>query len=290
MGRRINPRLTYSEYVSPHAEESTAVEMARRDLMDAIRRVYRPMLEQLRRNVFPAYKELAQSGFDFATPGYRELTRASFGGDGISIDPNGILYHPSVSPYTSLSEGLLKSKLLAWAKKFHAEQDWFLDEILRTLRGWYVTPGWRRSLRTNPIGTSITLLPAGEPLPIYGFWDPQSLAWVDYCRKAREEFEKELSKQEAAGRQRAESHGLVLAPRQYSLIHLDWFVKYQFKGLSSTKIANLDPTEDSSDKTPDESTILKGVHRAAYQLGWSRLRSVPRGRPKTVTKPRKSRT
>jgi len=200
MGKRINPRLTYSEYVSPDPEQSSAVEMARWDLMDATRRVHRPMLERLSADVFPAYSDLAESGFDF----------------------DKILCHPS--PHTKIPEGPLKSALYVWAENFHAERDWFLDEILRTLRGWYVAPDWRKSLRSNPIGFVTPTLPLGKRFYfIYRAWGPQLLPWVDYSQKLREAFEKKLSKYEADCRQRAESHGLIPAPRQYDFYDLDAF-------------------------------------------------------------------
>lgn len=279
MGRRINPRLTYSEYVSPHAEESTAVEIARRDLMDAIRRVYRPMLEKLLADVFPAYEQLAQSGFDFAAPGYRELTKASFGGDGISIGSDAILYHRGIPAHTRLPEGDLKLKLEKWAQEFNASEGWFLDLVLQTVDYWLVSPDGRESLRISPI-TAAPIVPDVGDLAMgerfrfeYEPWDPQWRPWKDYERELRQEFETALSKHETAGRRSAESYGLVPAPRQYDPYDLDAFVVYQFAGKSSSQVA------DAIKPATDASVVLRRVRAAARLLGWSLLRRVRRGRP-----------
>ncbi len=149
MPPRKIPRLAYSEYVMPDPKQSPAVWIARLELMLTVQRIYPTMLERLSADVFPAYAELAQSGFDF----------------------DRILWSNRVSPHTLLPEKgkpqihvekktgkvtlahynpRLKSALSQWANEFHAENDWFLDETLRTLRGWYVDSDWRQSLRWNP--------------------------------------------------------------------------------------------------------------------------------------------
>ena len=267
MGKRINQRLTSAEYVSSRAEDNSATHAARRDLFTSIRRKYPQMLRQFLDCVFPEYEKLAKSGFNFFD--------------------NKALWYPGIPLHTRVPDGPLKSKLEKWAQKFNASEGWFLDEILRTLHGWYVAPDWRESLRTNPIGTPIALMGDGEPLCFsFEHFDPQLLPEPDYRRKAREGFEQKLSEHIAAGRKRAESFGLIRAPRQYSSDDLDFFVLYQFVGMSSTQIADCDSSEDP----PEESAILKRVRVAARLLGWSQLRNVPRGRPKTVTKPRKSRS
>ena len=140
MARRKTPRLAYSEYVSLEPN-STQVWQARLRLIDAATRVFPKFLKKLSADVFPAYAELAKSGFDF----------------------DAVLWHPRLPPHTMIPEtSWLKSALSEWAGKFHAEPSWLLDETLRTLRGWYVAPDWRKSLRWNPIGGITSTLAMGE--------------------------------------------------------------------------------------------------------------------------------
>jgi hypothetical protein len=243
--------------------------MARRDLMYAIRNVHRPMLERLSACVFPAYRKLVRSGFEVES----------------------VLWHPHLSPHTQLPQGRFKSALHAWAKEFYAEQDWFLDEILRTLQGWYVAPDWRAALRTNPVVGDILTRVTTEPFSFsYGAWEPELLSCPDYKRKLWEEINKKVVEYELICRARAESCGLVRAPHKYSKANLDFFVLYQFAGFTSTQIANDDykpRAEKHLGKPSSESAILKAIRAAAKLLGWNRLRHVPQGRPKAITRPRK---
>ena len=141
MPPRKNPRLAYCEYVLPDSEHSTATEMARRDLMRAVERCHRGMLEKLSHDVFPAYS------------GWRNPGSSSTTSYGIPDS------HPTRS-FPKASR--LKSALSEWANEFHAETGWFLDGTLRTLRGWYVARDWRESLRWNPIGGVSSTLAMGE--------------------------------------------------------------------------------------------------------------------------------
>ena len=141
MPKRTNPRLAYCEYVLPTPDQSIATEMARRDLMRAVLRVHRTMLEKLSETVFPAYCELAESSFDF----------------------DAILSHPRLAPSTKIPDGKLKVALQHWASEFHIEESWLLDDALRTLGDWYVAPDWRESLRWNPVGSATPTIALGAP-------------------------------------------------------------------------------------------------------------------------------
>jgi hypothetical protein len=254
MPTRKNPRLAYCEYVAQD-NSSIAVEQARRDLMRCVKRVFPKMLKQLAADVLPAYEEIAKSDFKIEA----------------------ILWHPRLSPFKKIPQNSsLRTSLSRWANEFHAEQDWFLDEMLRTLRGWYVAPDWRSELRCNPIGTVTSVVACGDP---FGFacegWEMQTVTWAAYSQSVRELFEQHLADYEAASRKLAESNGLVLATHKYSAVNLDYFVLYQFAGLSSNKIAN---HTDNALNASSESTILKGVKAAAGLIGWDSLRPTP-GRP-----------
>ncbi len=251
MPRRKTPRLAYCEYVIPDPKGSVAVWIARLDLMRAVKRVYPSMLERLSADVFPAYAELAQSGFEF----------------------DALLWHPRVSPHRMIPDACrLKSALRHWANSFHADAEWFLDETLRTLRGWYVAPDWRRSLKWNPISGVSSTRATGERFQFdCEGWEMQLLTWAAYSQSVRKRFEQKLAEYEAASRKNAESCGLVRAPQKYSPSNFDWFVLYQFAGLSSTQIVGR-ATRQNPDI--DESTVLKGVKAAAKLAGWGQLRKV----------------
>jgi hypothetical protein len=70
--------------------------------------------------------------------------------------------------------------------------------------------------------------------------------------------------------QLAESMGLVRARRKYSPDNLEWFVLYQFAGISSKTIADRYVAVEGKDL--DESTVLKGIKAAAKLIGWNHLR------------------
>ena len=251
MTLRKNPRLAYCEYVAPD-NSSIAVEQARWDLMRCVRRVFPDMLEQLALEVLPAYTELAKSDFKIEA----------------------ILWNARLSPFKKLPQGSpLQTALSKWVNEYHAEQDWFADEMLRTLRGWHVAPDWRSELRCNPIGGVTSTVAMGE---LFKFdcegWEMQLLTWANYSRSVRDRFEKYLAEYEAAGRELAKSRGLVRAPHKYSPANLEWFVLFQFVGLSPKGIAD---RPDAPRDGENEDTILKGVKAAARLISWESLRPTP---------------
>jgi hypothetical protein len=91
------------------------------------------------------------------------------------------------------------------------------------------------------------------------------MTWPAYKRSVRDTVEKELEKYrktlEPAG-----SLALVRTPRTFSRVNLEWFVLYQFAGISSIEIAERYAGEY------EDSAILKGVKVAARLLGWEHLR------------------
>jgi len=248
--RRI-PRLALCEYVAPD-NSSNAVLRARQNLMRCVLRVFPEMLKQLSAEVFSAYIELAKSDFNIEK----------------------FLWNSMLSPFENLpQESSLRAKLSKWASKFHAEQDWFLDEMLRTLRGWHVAPDWRTELRCNPIGGVTTTLACGEPFKFdCEGWEMQLRTWAEYSLSVRKRFEKHLAEYEGESRKLAESCGLVRAPHKYSPDNLKWFVLFQFAGLSPKRIAD---RPDNTLKPANEDTILKGVKAAARLIGWESLRPTP---------------
>ena len=275
MADRKNPRLAYCEYVA-QGNGSIAVEQARWDLMRCIRRVFPEMLERLSTDVFPAYAALAKSDLDIedAKRGQAALFSLSAALAKSDLDIEAILWHPRLSPFKELpQDSPLRTALSRWAREFHAEQDWFLDEMLRTLRGWHVMPLWRSELECNPIGKVISIVAWGEPfrLDCEG-WKMQTYTWANYSRSVRKRFEQRLAEYEQASRKLAESRGLVRGPHKYSSENLDWFVLYQFAGLSSKKIADRERAKWSGEAASRygdaASGILKGVKAAARLIRW----------------------
>ena len=263
-------RLGYSEYVAAGPEASPAVWRARLELIDAVNRVFPEMLKRLSADVLPAYAELASSGFNF----------------------DAILWNSRNSPHKMLPDGeeddirvdkqtgritpvrhspRLKVALSDWASAFHCGCSWLLDDAIRTLQLWHVAPGWKQSLRWTPSGPGGVIVATGEPFRFEcGGWEMQNLTWATYAKSLRERFERKLAEYEVSSRKLAESRGLVRTPHKYSPSNFEWFVLYQFKGLSSTQIA-----ERMARRNPnvDESTVLKGVKAAARLTTWDRLRT-----------------
>jgi hypothetical protein len=248
--RRKTPPLAYSEYVSPYPNNSSQVCLARLELIEAVKRVFPMFLKTLSAEVFPLYRKLAKKGYGF----------------------DQILWWPAVSPYKDLTEaGGLKLALSEWAVKFHADSDWLKDEALRTLRGWYFAPEWRRSLRWSPICGSSSSVATGETFEFsYMGWETELLTWSRYSQLLHEELNKKLTEYEEDTRKLAESRGLVLAQRKYSPDNFDWFVLYQFAARSSTEIAKEKYKGKSTEDA--DSAVLKGIKAAAELIGWNRLR------------------
>ena len=185
------------------------------------------------------------------------------------------------SPFEGLEKrSRLRSVLLNWAAEFNAGCSWLLDDALRTLRGWRVAPDWRESLKWSPLHGRSDPAAIGE-----GFefrcegWETQLLSWSDYRASVRRRFEKTLSDYEKKTRELAESLGLVRTRRKYSPDNFDWFVLYQFAGMSSTKIAD---RQTRTGKTVDESTVLKGIKAAAKLIRWNHLREPKQTRSRKI--------
>lgn len=230
-------------------------------LLNTIGRTCPIFFQTLSEKVFPAYAELANAGFDFD----QEILSGRSG----------------TSPYERILDTLLdenteaiqkhlrglKSKLQNWAAMFHADSAaWLFDAALHTMRGWYLAPDWRNSLRWDlPLSRVITRIPA-IAFKVPG-WQVQDITFTEY----REFVNHHLADYEKKMREQAESHGLIRARRQYSKSNFDWFVLYQLAGWSSKKIA--DECSSQRLKGLDESTVLKGVKAVADLIGWNELRS-----------------
>jgi hypothetical protein len=256
MAKRTTPSLAFSEYVSPDSDNSVQVWQARLRVIEAAKRVYPIFLKKLSADVFPLYYQLAKEGK--LAKGRNDFDKALWG----------------KSPYDALTDdGGLKSALSKWAAHFNAEAEWLMVGALRTLRGWYVAPDWRESLAWDPHHGRRERPAVGNAFEFcYQGWEVQLLTWQAYSKSLRQSLEKKLLECEKQTRELAESMGLVRARRKYSPDNLEWFVLYQFAGMTSKTIADRYVVEG---KALDESTVLKGIKAAAKLIGWNHL-SQPR--------------
>jgi hypothetical protein len=253
MAKRTTPALTFSEYVSPESENSVQVWRARLEVIEAAKRVYPIFLRKLATNVFPLYERLAKQGR--LAKGRNDFDKALWG-------------H---SPYEALTEnGGLKAALRKWATHFNVEAKWLMDGALRTLRSWYVAPEWRKSVEWDSVHGRKEPAVIGETFEFsYQGWEVQLLTWPAYSQSLRQSFERKLLEYEKETRELAGSRGLVRARRKYSPENLEWFVLYQFAGMTSKKIADRYAMRG---RYVDESTVLKGIKAAAKLIGWNHLR------------------
>jgi hypothetical protein len=281
--RRETPRLAYPEYISQDAQNSIQVSRARLVLFETVKNVYPKMLRELSEKVFRLFEDLASGGYIFwAIDGPRHQS------------PYESLLIPSAASSggykadTSASKekrGELKVVLDEWAHTFNVTERWAKDEVVRTLGHWHRDPEGRKSLTWNPVYVHSCSVSTGEPFHFHcEGWETELLTWLRYRKSVRQRFEEQLLQYEKKTRELAESCGLVLAQLKYSPANFEWFVLYQFAGLSSTKIAD---ERSRTHAAVDESTVLKGVKTAAKLIGWDRIRN-PQGEwPRKGKKPRK---
>jgi len=260
MAQRTTPSLAFSEYTSTDTDQSIPVWQARLQVIEAAKRVHPIFLKKLSTDVFPLYCRLAKGGK--LGKGRNDFAKALRG----------------KSPLEALTdEGGLKSALFKWAAEFNAEAEWLLVGALRSLWGWYVVPEWRDSLRWDSQHGRKERPTTGKTFEFsYPGWEVQLQTWSLYSQSLCQSFDTKLLEYEKQTRILAESRGLVRGRRKYSLANLEWFVLYQFAGMTSTAIVN---RYGETGESLAESTVLKGVKAAAKLIGWDRLRQ-PRPRRK----------
>jgi hypothetical protein len=271
--RRKTPRLAYPEYVSPNPQDSIQGSRARLLLFETVNSVFPKMLIELLEKVFPPFEELAVGRYIFwAINGprhkspYELLTQTSAASSG---------GYKADTPDSIQKRCKLKSALDAWANEFNVSEGWAKDEVVRTLDHWHRDPEGRKSRSWNPIYSHYGRASTGEPFQFHCLgWETELHSWPRYSEWVRQSFEEHLCQYEKETRKLAESCGLVRAQLKYSPANFEWFVLYQFAGLSSTGIADTWP-ETPADCV-DESTVLKGINAAAKLIGWNSVRN-PQG-------------
>jgi hypothetical protein len=246
MAQRKTPSLMYAEYVSPDPDSNGQVWQARLELFDTVRRVHAKFLEKLSAEALPFYRRLAQDGHNFR------------------------LWGPK-SPYNALPQGSdLKSGLTRWATEFNVNVGWLMDDALRTLRLWSLNSEEHESLAWNTHRPHRVLVVMGDQFTLTcEGWETTLLEWSAYCKSVRRRFEQKLLNYENETRELAKSQGLLPAQRKYSPKNLEWFVLYQFAGMSSKEISDRYALRGNE---VDDSTVLKGIKAAAKLIGWNDLR------------------
>jgi len=267
MAKRATPHLSYAEYVSPDSDNSVQVWQARLRVIEAAKRVYPRFLIKLASDVFPLYRQLAES---------RRLAKK-----GYNFEKALWFENPHLTALDALTEeGGLKSALTKWATQFNVQVEWLMVGALRTLRDWHVAPEWKESLKWNTFHGRSETVAIGKDFEFrYPGWEVRLLTWSVYSESVRKGFEEKISEYERATREFAESLGMLPARQKYSPDNFDWFVLYQFAGLSSTKIAN---RWASDGKAVDDSTILKGIKAAAELIEWEHLRETRKTRNRKI--------
>ena len=249
MAKSRRSPLSYCDYSTADHDYGVEVACARRELIETVGRVLPVFLSSLAEHVFPHYRKLAEGNYDF----------------------DRVLWVPTrVSAFKTLDENGLKVALRKWASQFNISADWMIDQALRTLRLWNVSPEHRQNMSWDHTSVTSGGL-TGPPFEfVCGGWEATLLSWQSYSDSVRRRFEQYLREYEQITRDLADEQGLVRSRRTYSPHNLEWFALYQFAALSSGQIADWTGKQG---RPVDESSVLKGIKMAAKLIAWPRLRS-----------------
>jgi hypothetical protein len=249
MGLRKTRKLGPGDLASNDPEDSQSVFAARLALIDATREPLPEFLKTLFDEVFPVYCSLVTR--------HAELREFTFTWQMFRALPPRADYK------------VFKTALIGWARRFNAEEDWVLEQAWRAFKAWDKFPQSKQSLEWwqgknwRDIFVSERFQFEWEP------WQPQFRSWTWYRAAIQKAFDKAASEFESKTRAAARAHGLISTPRSHSPANFDWFVLYQFRGLSCNQIADRVAVPEEE---PDASTIMKGVRTAQRLVGWKRLR------------------
>ena len=165
----------------------------------------------------------------------------------------------------------VKSALGEWATSFNITADWLMNEAIGALWAWRWSSDERKGLkwRTNRTRYRSVVCADAFELRLKG-WEMELMPWAAYLKLVQKEVKKTLADYRTRSVKKAESEGLVRTPRTYSAANLDWFVLYQFAGMSSVQIAK---GLRQRGIQVEESAVSKGVKAAATLLGWEGLRT-----------------
>jgi hypothetical protein len=137
-----------------------------------------------------------------------------------------------------------------------------------------LAPDWLQSRRWVSYRASLSDCPVVAKdfrLEFFG-WDVQLFRWEEYRTLLLDRFERALSSYEKQARDLAVSSGLARVPRKYSPENFEWFVLYQFAGMSSNEIVERCAAKDQH---VEASAVLKGIKAAAKLIGWDLRKATP---------------
>ncbi len=264
-------RLASSDYLSPDSDLEEW--LARHELIKAVKRVLPEFLERLSADVFPAYQRLAAEDNKFRTR--RRSTNTG------KLFPR---IWGSANAWNVLPKNCeLRTSLWEWSTKFNAQDPKFLDETLRTLRSWHDNADWRKNLRWHAVHGGRRKRAIGEGFAFEcDAWDLTLSSWKEYSAWVRRRFAAALSDYGTKRRMlAAESNPpLIPARREYSELNLEWFVQYQFAGMSRQEI--VEGVTETTLNLIDDSTVSKGIKAAAKLIGWTCLRRISRKTQETA--------
>jgi hypothetical protein len=255
---RKNPALSYGEYSSPDPNENSAVWTARRRLINSSKKDCPAFLDKLITDVLPTYTRLAQKYPDFYAVKWTECP-----------------------PLLSESHQILAPILQKWASEFNAAgEKWLLDQACEVMWHWQdpdllKSKLWRAGMSQSVCAKSDNILSAyvkGDDFKFsFSGWEMHAFTWEKYRDGLSKQFDRALAAYEQHARKQAEDRGLVRTPRQHSPENFEWFVLYQFAGLSYLKIAQRAYGQNATDSK--RSTVAKGVIAAQKLVAWGELRS-----------------
>jgi len=207
--KRTTLPLTFGEYDSPLDKHTFW--SARLRLMARVQMVYPRMLEELRDDVFPLFE------------------------DYVRTLPGGWLDYPT---RFEREHEALRARITTWASRFHADgEEWITEAALRTLDLWLRSQTALAELRWHPDTPAESLMNYTRNFEFKeARWEPEIVTWAQYRHDLRKKFEIALHTYQKEVEKKARELGRERVRVSYSEKNLDWFILYQFGGLSSVEI------------------------------------------------------
>ena len=250
MAKRTTRQLSLGDYVFRDPDDSQSVFFARIAVIEATRLPLKHFLRRLADEVFVEFGHLVEQD--------KKLRKLTFTWQ----------MYQSLAPRTEYEQ--FNDVLRAWARRFNAEEEWVLEQAWSALQRWLAFPDSKKSLEWGQGHQWREIFQSERFHFEWESWRVQFQPWTKYRASVKQAFEKAINEFESETRAAARAHGLIAAPRTHSAANFDWFVRYQFGGLSSNQISAQWP---GAEKGPEASTILKGVKAAQKLIGWKCLRT-----------------
>jgi len=257
------------EYTSAKEDENERSAAARQTFRESVREVYPELLRSLRQQMLPIFRNIVTPNDHTKDPSpnvaYEEphdLSRAIRKG----------LAHPR---FAGLREPFIK-----WARTFNIEdEDWFIRDLLSTLRGWVQHSKHREDLQMFSAMTSGWAHVSDDESRLqfeHSGWTPTLEKWRTFKDRISVDFQEALRRYEARMRSLVESRGCILVPpKKDAPEYFDWLVLWQIAGQSQKEI--VDWHLDRTGKAFDEVRIRQGIKEAATMIGLKKLRRGQRG-------------